>query len=67
VTFVVRAARDDTGGVRGSITRVRTGEVAPFVGITEAGRVLADMLGRDPGGVRSRQVKWDAWSLDVEP
>jgi hypothetical protein len=52
VTFVVRASRDEAGGVRGSVTRVRTGEAAPFEGIAGAVRVLAEMLTGDFGGPR---------------
>ena len=54
VMFVVRASRDEGGEVRGSITRVRTGESTPFVGISEASRVLTEMLEGDLGSSESR-------------
>lgn len=47
VTFVVRAACDHAAGVRGSVTRVRTGDAASFAGIDDAARVLAEMLTHD--------------------
>ena len=50
VTFVVRASRDEAGEVRGSITRVRTGEATPFAGIAAAVRLLVEMLEGDFGG-----------------
>ena len=54
VTFVVRASRDEGGEVRGSITRVRTGESTPVRGDQRGGRVLTEMLEGDLGSSESR-------------
>ena len=48
-TYVVRVSRDESGGIRGVVVRVASGQRLPFAGVGGAGPLLRELIGADLG------------------
>ena len=55
MTFIVRIARGEARGLRGTVERVRTGEKERFTDTADVGAVIERMLGSDHQTTRRRR------------